>query len=577
MNNQKKFSLFSANPARLAQLRIVSGLILFFYVAGHFLNHSLGLWSLSAMETASVYFRQFWRFLPITIILYGALLAHMVLVLVQLFKRQTFSMSAREWLQLALGFSIPLLMVLHLLATRMASELYGLNDNYTYVILATFVQNPTSGFINVAGLLIVWVHGCIGMYSWLRLKPWYRGNWPAVMLVLAALLPVLAINGFVAAGREIALLAQDGEWLGEFYENLNLTNPELGNIVTGTALVFRYAFVALLVSILGIRLVRQYKNRRNNQVSIDYLEGPNIRHPGGANLLEISRIHGVPMASVCGGRGRCSTCRVRLIANDQRQLPPDAGESAVLERVKAPADVRLACQFIPAGEIRVVRLLPADATMRDLGNLTSQSSGVEKVVVILFADIREFTARSETKLPFDVVYLVNQFSDAMGRAIEDAGGKVDKFLGDGVMALFGVDTSPQDGCRAALIAAKNMQLALDELNARLVDDLDEPLRIGIGIHAGPVVLGEMGYGASRSLTAIGDTVNTASRLESATKEHGVSVCISATVANFAGVKFSKKTEKQISLKGKKNTIPIHALVISDLHLDTDAGKTEAAV
>ncbi len=569
--------MFLRNPARLAQIRIVSGFILFFYVAGHFLNHALGLWSLAAMEAAGVYFKLFWRFIPITIILYGALVAHMVLVLLQLFNKRSLSMSTREWLQLVLGFSIPLLMVLHLLATRMANELYGLNDSYTYVVFATFVQNPFNGITNVLGLLVVWIHGCLGVHAWLRLKPWYRGNWPSVLLVLAALLPVLAINGFVAAGREVGILAQDGEWLGAFYQNLNLTDPNLGKIITGLALAYRYAFVALLALILGLRLVRHLKYRRNNQVAIDYFDGPDIRHPGGASLLEISRIHGVPMASVCGGRGRCSTCRVRIIASDQQQVPPDSGEAAVLQRVKAPADVRLACQFVPVGDIKIIRLLPADATMRDLGNLTRQSSGVEKVVVILFADIREFTARSEAKLPFDVVYLVNQFSGAMGNAIEDAGGKVDKFLGDGVMALFGIDTSPEEGCRAALVAAKNMKKALDELNARLIDDLDEPLRIGIGIHAGPVVLGEMGYGASRGLTAIGDTVNTASRLESATKEHGVAVCISAAVADFAGVDFTNKTKKRISLKGKRNTIPIHALIDSDLHVVTEEPEIRATV
>lgn len=564
MNNLRKNISRLRSPASLARARIGSGFILFFYVTGHFINHALGLWSLSAMETAGEYFRLFWRFLPFTILLYGALLAHMFLVLLHLFKKQTLSMSGREWLQVILGFSIPLLMVIHILATRVANEFYGLNDSYTYVIIATFVQNPISGITNVLGLTVVWLHGCIGLHAWLRLKPWYKGEWPAIALVFAAILPVLAINGFVAAGREVELLAKDGEWLGAFYQNLNLTNSDLGIILTRIALIYRYAFVAMLIALLAIRMMRLIKSRQNNQVEINYLDGPDIHHPAGASLLEISRIHGVPHASVCGGRGRCSTCRVRILATGQTQLPPDQGEQMVLKRINASSDVRLACQFVPTGTLKVIRLLPADATMRDLGKLTSHSSGVEKVVAVLFADIRGFTARSEAKLPFDVVYLVNQFSLAMGTAIEQSGGKVDKFLGDGLMALFGIDTTPQEGCRAALVAALKMQNALKELNTRLADDLDDPLRMGIGIHAGPVVLGEMGYGASRGLTAIGDTVNTASRLETATKEQGVSICISVDVAKFAGVEFPQTTEQKISLKGKKHKLPVHALNITDL-------------
>ena len=320
-----------------------------------------------------------------------------------------------------------------------------------------------------------------------------------------------------------------------------------------------------MVAILGLKLVHRHRNQQNNQITVDYLGGPKIIHAAGTSLLEISRIHNIPHASACGGRGRCSTCRVRILSSQQDQTPADEGEQAVLNRVHAPDDVRLACQFIPKSDVRVIRLLPADATMSSLGNLSNQSSGVEQIVTVLFADIRGFTAQSEAKLPFDVVYMVNQFSLAMGEAIEESGGKVDKFLGDGLMALFGINLTPQGGCLAALKASKQMRQALDELNSKLANDLDEPLRIGIGIHTGPVILGDMGYGASRGLTAIGDTVNTASRLEASTKELGVSVCISVDVAKFAKIEFSNKTKKQISLRGKKHKLPIHALTIAELN------------
>ncbi len=551
------------NPVFLARIRMVSGFILFFYVLTHFINHAFGLWSLAALENAGHYFKLFWRFLPVSIVLYGAFITHIMLVLAHLYARRTLSMSMREWIQITLGLAIPFLMMIHFLATRMAHDVYGLNDSYTYVVFVTFLQSPVSGYLNVTGLLVVWIHGCIGLYAWARLKPWYRGRRPAIALIIATLVPILALTGFLSAGREVSLLAQDGDWLGTFYENLNLPEENVGAIVTSIATDMRYLFGAVLIILAGSRLLRQYQDRQNKHVEIDYLDGPVVRHPAGASLLEISRMHNIPHASVCGGRGRCSTCRVRVLDADMEQSPPDDGERKVLKRVGAPEDVRLACQMIPKGKIRVTRLLPADATMGNLQNLAPQSSGVEQVVAVLFADIRGFTARSETKLPFDVVYLVNQFSRAMGSAIEASDGMVDKFLGDGLMALFGINSSPEEGCRAALLAASRMQIALDELNEKLKGDLDEPLLVGIGIHAGPVVLGEMGYGASRGLTAIGDTVNTASRLEAATKEQGVCLCISSIVSKYAGIDYGKSTKREIPIRGKLLRLAIHALQRED--------------
>ena len=109
------------------------------------------------------------------------------------------------------------------------------------------------------------------------------------------------------------------------------------------------------------------------------------------------------------------------------------------------------------------------------------------------------------------MFLLNRFFLAMGRAIEGEGGHVDKFIGDGVMALFGIDDTPRAGCRSALRAVRAMAGALG-------DELPAPLRIGIGLHAGPVIVGEMGYGRAASVTATGDAVNVASRLETMAKE-----------------------------------------------------------
>src|SRR5262249_14484724 len=147
---------------------------------------------------------------------------------------------------------------------------------------------------------------------------------------------------------------------------------------------------------------------------------------------------------------------------------------------------------------------------------------------------------SEHKLPYDVVFLLNRYFAAMGHAVERSGGHIDKFIGDGVMALFGAEegTEAALACRQALHAARDMGLALEALSKCLGHDLEALVRIGIGVHVGPAIVGQLGYGAVMSLTAIGDTVNIASRLETLTKEFKVELVVSDDLAARAGVDIS---------------------------------------
>ena len=178
---------------------------------------------------------------------------------------------------------------------------------------------------------------------------------------------------------------------------------------------------------------------------------------------------------------------------------PSITEARVLARVGAAPNVRLACQLQPVEDLDVTPLLPATAGPGDAQARPGYLQGEERELVILFADIRGFTTLSEKKLPYDVVFVLNRYFAAMGRAVEAAGGRVDKFIGDGVMALFGVEGDPTEAPRRALEAARAMAEELQALNVALAGDLDQPLRIGIGIHGGPVIVGEMGYGEARSL------------------------------------------------------------------------------
>ena len=195
-------------------------------------------------------------------------------------------------------------------------------------------------------------------------------------------------------------------------------------------------------------------------------------------------------------------------------------------------------------------LLPPFAYAMDGRRRVDFAQGSEREIAILFADIRGFTALSEGRLPYDVVFILNRYFAAVGRAVESAGGRVDKFLGDGVMALFGIESGAQQGCREALTAARLMSERMGELNASLRGEIERPLRIGIGIHAGPIIIGEMGYGGATAMTAIGDAVNTASRLEELTKEYTVELVVSEAVVSRAGFDLSGFPRQEVEIRGK---------------------------
>ncbi|HSG95323.1 MAG TPA: adenylate/guanylate cyclase domain-containing protein, partial [Afifellaceae bacterium] len=239
-------------------------------------------------------------------------------------------------------------------------------------------------------------------------------------------------------------------------------------------------------------------------------------------------------------------------------------EKMVLERESADAATRLACQIRPRADIAVIPLMPARETgPADVSSTDDYRWGVEQPVVIMFVDMRDFTRFSEERLPFDVVFILNRYLTAMAGEIERAGGRVDKFIGDGIMALFGVSGDVRRGCRDALNAAAEMGKAMVDFNAGLTGQLDQPLKIGVGIHVGPAILGRVGVaGANRrdgSITALGDTVNAASRLESSSKELGVELVVSLDVVHASGYTLAGAQTAKITVKGRNRPLKVYTI------------------
>lgn len=548
-DGKKWFSVFENNGILIHQIRIVTGLILFVFAATHLLNHALGLVSIDVMSVAREYRILITRSWIGTFILLSAFTVHMLLGLGRLATRRGWKMKFIDGVQLLFGLLIPLALMRHVLGTRFAFELFGIDDNYIY---ALFVMWPGEALNQFILITLVWVHGCIGVYMWVRMRPWFPQFAPYA-LGIAILIPVLAFAGFSVGGRVVRTL----------YDFKNPFTSEQFVLLKSLMDYALWGYSAILLSFVLYRVALLIIGRYRRSVSIKYFNGPQVKNINGQTLLETSQANSIPHAAICGGKARCSTCRVRVLNGLEAQLPATEIEQKVLDRVGATSNVRLACQLRPRADLSVVPLLPAQRTKaEDVEALDKYFWGVEQEVTLLFSDLRGFTKMSEDQLPYDVVFLLNQFLGSMSEAIEDSGGYIDKFMGDGIMVIFGMDRPVEEGAKQALNAARAMSGVLDSLNMSLADELPSRLNIGIGIHTGDAILGRIGVasasGAGERITALGDTVNTASRLETSTKELEAQLVVSAQTLRAAGFALPKENKNQINVKGKSKPIEVYA-------------------
>ncbi len=546
----------TASSLWLRQVRLGAGLVLFTYVVTHLLNHSLGLISLAAMQEGQIWFLRLWRNPVGTIALYGALITHALLALWFLYERRTLRMPAWQATQVALGLCIPPLLLGHVMGTRMAYAMFGTESSYTRILLVLWHLAPEVGLRQAVTLIVVWVHGCMGIHYWLRFRPWYpRAR--SLLFAAALLLPVLALLGFVEGGREVSRLATAPGWVEQTLRATHAPGPPARAALARLQQTIMTIYGGALAAVLLARVVRALLTRRST-IRITYPDGRTVQVVPGFTVLEASRSAAIPHASVCGGRGRCSTCRVRVLHGLQSLPAPSPDEARVLRRIGAPPNVRLACQLRPRGDVAVVPLLPAlpppVTVTRD-----ERGPGQEREVAVLFADLRGFTRVAEHKLPYDVVFLLNRYFDVVGGAIEQAGGIANQFTGDGVMALFGVDAGPDAGARQALSAARALVAGLAGLSRELAHELPAPLRMGIGIHVGHAVVGRMGYGHGVYLTAVGDTVHVASRLEQLTKEYDCELVITEEVARRAGIDAQELPRHELTLRNRAGALAVYTI------------------
>ncbi len=541
-----------------SNLRMISGLTLLTFVTCHLIAHSFLLISVEQAEAVLDFLMAPWRTDIGTTILVTAFVAHYGNALWSLYIRRTLKMSRWEASQIAIGLTIPILLMTHVMTTRIGELFFDVNIYYSSILIIYWQMYPVLGVLQAVALLTVWSHAAIGIHFWFRTKLWYE-RWRPVFLVAGLLLPALALAGFVSGGNQIL---RDTGRTETFAQNSladsNISDDTLDQIRRTTLLGLGLHLLLVSLPFAG-RGVRRWLYHQTRPPMVIHSSGAVVPVLSGATVLETLRESGIPHASVCGGRARCTTCRI-LVTRGLEHLPAPGGlEKAALARIGAAPAVRLACQVCPTSDIAVLPLLPAHATMAD-ATVIRGLEGNERLVTVMFVDLRGSTTLSESKLPYDVLFMLDQFFREMVGALRASHGHYSQFTGDGLMALYGLDgDDPKAGAADAVRGAHDMLERLGRLNERLKEDLPEPLRIGIGIHFAEAIVGALGPPDSRIITAIGDAVNVTARLEGLTKDFGCAIVISQAAAMAAGLELPADRLREATMRGRSQPMQVYAL------------------
>jgi adenylate cyclase len=542
------------------QVRLGCGLVMFAYIFSHFFNHALGNFSYDTMEAWLRFHVWWWRIPIVNFTLYAAVTTHFLLGLWALYRRRHFRYTVIEITQLVFGLGIPLLVASHFGVVRLGGLLFGRDPPmYAAPLLAYWVTRPYMVAVQFVLLTVAWAHGCIGLYFWLRLKPFFKWAAP-FLLAVAVLLPPLAMTGTHRGAHEVTERVVQPQWRAE---HIKPAPPAQRSVIDGiTLFYFPILYGAAIVLVFAARGIRALLENHRGMITVSY-PSRKVRVPRGLTILETSLRFNVPHASVCGGRARCSTCRVRVVS-DRGALPrPSGREAFVLARVGAGANpaIRLACQLRPQADIAIIPVLPANVGADFVRNRNRVHIGEERYIVSMFVDMRGSTKMAEARLPFDVVFLINRFLEAASQAVVDAGGQPNQFVGDGLLALFGLDVDPATACRQALRAASMVASNVEYMNHEFASELQQPIQFGIGIQGGEVIIGDIGFRDHTVFTALGDPVNVAARLQDMTKALNCTVVVSEEVCRNAGIAADRLARTDISIRGRDQ--PMSVCTVTD--------------
>lgn len=365
---------------------IVTGLVLFAFITSHLVNLMLGLHSVARMDAWRWALTGIWSKPGLSQLLTVSLFLHFAMALVSLYYRNTLRLPAYDMAQMIAGIFIIPLLAPHVFGVMAYKEL-GLVPTYDLLLRYFWDTSPFDGLRQVCLLVVAWLHGGIGIYTWLRSRDGsertMRFFYPFVVMV-----PILAMLGYVEAGRQVIPVEEGGT--GYVMENNpNANGPtvdpsRIPEIIANTKRNGRITWQVSLVLVFGALIARWIRVSRwkRGRVKVAYVgrRPAEFEAETGLTLLELARVNDVPHANICRGRGRCGTCRVRVLDGGKALPPPDASEAKVLARWNAGPDERLACQLVPTGgTLKVERMVQADYS--DLDYAATKSDHVAKPAV----------------------------------------------------------------------------------------------------------------------------------------------------------------------------------------------------
>ena len=537
-----------------SRLRLGTAIVLGLYVTQHLVNHAFGIVSIDAAESYRKTVGAVFQSLPGLLLLYGSLLLHVGIALRSLYRHSSLRLPRWQALQLLLGLAIPVLLVGHAVANRGYDLLGDVDPNYYYVV--TSISLKPEFLVKLLLLIaVIWLHLLIGLHFWLRLRERYR-RYLAVSYAIAILIPACAYIGIYRMWREAADWLDDGERLDQIYAaNLAMPRRDI-ELLQGLEAQSWAGMAVLLLLVLLARQLRLWREARRGRYRINHAEHGEINSRRGLSLLEALREARISHASVCGGRARCTTCRVRVGSGLEALPAPNDLEARALARIHARPDVRLACQLYPTSDLAITPLVMTNQSLAS----TLHSGGVqghEEYVVAMFVDMRGSTDLGERVLAYDVVFILNRFFTELSSALAATHGHYAQFAGDGLMALYGLEPGrKQNACRDALAGAADMFRRVGKLNQLLQQEFGESVNMGIGIHGGDAIVGSMGPPRTPLLTAVGDNINIAARLEAKTKELGSDLVISTQTLDAGGIAYDAAAVREIELRGRNQSVRV---------------------
>jgi adenylate cyclase len=495
----------------------------------HLTNHALGLVSLDTAEAGLRMAVLVWHSWPGTMLLYGAFAIHFVNALWAIYEMRTFRIPPAELLRIVLGFWLPIALIGHVAATRIAFALFSQSSTYALVIGNLWASGLPGWQM---GLLAPgWIHGCLGLhFAFNRQLLYIRLRY--ILFALALLLPVLSAVGFLMMGRELVASAAASQVAVDYYNSMNALQRAAILQWRDKLIAF---YVIMVCATLFARIVRNLIERSRGQlISISY-PGRSVQVPRGWTVLEASRAFHVPHASMCGGKARCSTCRIRILEGDDACPQPHAKEIATLRRIQASSDIRLACQLRPKGDISVIPLVVGERAY--VGSRAAQYSESRDLVVLL-CNFPNSAALSENQLPQDALYIQSNYLLEVCNAIRAANGELISIEPNSVSALFGLHYGLRQAAVLSFQAARDIGRTMSNLHERLRHAWPGRIDFAVTVHAGRLMIRETGSTISPIVIAIGEALETVNDLRKAvvqSADGGKPYTVSEVVYTMAGI------------------------------------------